>query len=922
MHNPHETYSQKKSAQESHKHKFQLNPLASLFIAGLSFIAVHSYAAGERTQAEIQADIINLQTSLEKAKQELAATTANQPAPAKPAVVANTKENAQVLGAVRVQGRRNQLEAQKNVPQSVSVVTGTELTRLDATTITEVLNRVGNVNFNYGNPRTGSLTLRGITTGSNDQIDPTVGTVLDGVSIGYSPITNGYPFIDIDNVLVTRGPQGTQGAKPSNIGRISFKTKAPSFTPSAEFSQTFGDWDTLRSTAIFGGAVIDDLLAWRGTFQREQGKGPYINQFPDQEGRFSYKNQDRTFGRVQFLLTPTEDISAKLSIEFQPKGSENVNGLTNRHPEPTTFSDGVARPASSVDTTYKKYLRPWFNYDSTLWNTERDYYANPVNVDNNGSIITGSRGETLNVNWNLGGVELQSITGHRSHWFSAANDEGTPFDITKSGGYITSYSQISQEFKLVSEKGNWVDYQAGIYYLKTDNNSFGGRTRYGDDAGAYFASDALYNNLAANASGQALLRDSLNYAYKGPFALVKNESAAIFGEADWHLNDALTLTTGARVTQEERNTSLTNLILDAGTGADLTNAFGGTTTFTAPIAGGEAASDRLANRYFGAANWAALSPPQKTQLINAAKVRNGTLQPNSVFGLVKAPAWDGELYVGNLSLSNKISEALTVYGTLQYGEKGGIAQVSSTGVANLVDKERTSGAELGLRSSLFDKTLTLNADIFVNDIKDFQTTIGVPDPVATAAYRAANPNVSLADSQQYQSVVGNLPGVRVKGIEVDAFYTGIENLTLRVAAAYNDAKYSEDAFLAQPNEINTTTPGFNKFSNAKGETLSNAPKFTATLGINYSVPVFENGNFHTSANYKYSSAYKTSRSIYDEFDASGSLDLSIGLGTLNGSFDANIVVKNALDTDNHVEGWTGYTPYTPRWIGIIFSGKL
>ncbi|GGY71728.1 TonB-dependent receptor [Cellvibrio zantedeschiae] len=904
------------------KPQFKRKPLAAFFIAGLTLMSTSAFAAGERSQAEIQAEINNLEASLQKAKQELAATN-NKPA-ATPATkpAENTKSNATKLSAVKVQGRRNQLEAQKDVPASVSIVSGTELDRLDATTITEVLNRIGNVNFNYGNPRTGSLTLRGITTGSNDQIDPTIGTLLDGVSIGYSPITNGYSFIDIDTVDVTRGPQGTQGGKPSNIGRISFKTKAPSFTPSAELQQTFGDWDTLRSTAILGGPVIDGLLAWRGTFQREQGKGPFINQFPDQEGRFSYKNQDRTFGRIQFLLTPNEDISAKLSVEFQPKGSENVNGLTNRHPEPTTFSDGVTRPASSVDATYKKYLRAWFNQDSTLWNTERDYYANPVNVDNNGSIITGSRGETLNINWDLGSVELQSITGHRSHWFSAANDEGTPFDITKSGGYITSYSQISQELKLVSEKGNWVDYQAGIYYLSTDNNSLGSRTRYGDDAGAFYASDALYNSLAASASGQALLRDSLNYAYKGPYALVKNESKAIFGEANWHLNEAFTLTTGARITQEERNTSLTSLIFDNGVGADLTNAFGGTTTFTDRIAGGEAASDRLASRYFGAAGWSALTAAQKTQLINAAKVRNGTLQPNSVFGLVKAPAWDGELYAGNLSLSDKISESLTVYGTVQYGEKGGIAQVSTTGVASLVDKERTTGYELGFRSSLLDKTLTLNADIFINDIKDFQTTVGVPDPVATAAYRAANPTVSLADSQQYQSVVGNLSGVRVKGIEIDAFYSGFENLTLRIATAYNDATYSENAFLAQPNEINSTTPGFNKFSNVKGEDLPNAPKFTTTLGANYSVPVFENGNFHASANYKYSSSYKTSRSIYDKFDAAGSLDLSVGLGTLSGSFDANIVVKNALDGDNHVEGWTGYTPSTPRWVGIIFTGKL
>jgi outer membrane receptor for ferrienterochelin and colicin len=75
---------------------------------------------------------------------------------------------AQQLEAVVIRSRKVQpLETLKEVPTSVSVVSGEELDRLEATDITQVLNRIGNVNFNYGNPHTGSLTLRGITIGSS-----------------------------------------------------------------------------------------------------------------------------------------------------------------------------------------------------------------------------------------------------------------------------------------------------------------------------------------------------------------------------------------------------------------------------------------------------------------------------------------------------------------------------------------------------------------------------------------------------------------------------------------------------------------------------------------------------------------------------------------------------------------------------------
>lgn len=909
-------------------------------IASLAIAMSHPlYAADDQVVTDLKEEIERLkqaltqsQQALEKEKASKTATdkTSNE-SPAQSVREAEKKpeEDSNELDSLVVTARKkNPLETVKDKPASVSIVGGQELDKFQATNITEVLRRVGNVNFNYGNPRTGSLTLRGITTGSSDQIDPTVGVVIDGVSIAYTPLANGYIFTDIDTVDVTRGPQGTTGGKASNIGRITFKTNEPTFYPVAKASQTFGEWHTLKTQAVIGGPIIDDLLAWRGSFVRDQQDGPFKEQFPDFEGRGSYQNTDRTFGRIQFLLTPSENFSAKLSYELQPKGSEFVNGNTVRHPEPTTYSDGVARPANLVDTNYKKYVnRSWFNQSLTTWNPSADFYRYMTNTDNNGAIITSSEGLTANLYLNALGHEFKSITGWRNHWFSASNDEGTPYDITKSGGYITDFKQLSQEFRVNSlkDENSLVDYQGGLFYLKTENHSLGSRTRYGNDAGAFQASDTLYNSLNGSAAGQALLRDSLNLAYRSQNTIVENKSIGVNAQADWHLSKPLTLTTGYAVSVEDRSTTQGLFLLDPGVGGDLTTAFGNsaTTTGIGGSAEAQAAADRLAARYFGAGStYAGLSAPNQALLRDAARVRNGTLQPGSLYPYKKAKPWEGAVQSAVVTLTDKINDNISVYSSLQYGEKAGIAQVNAGGATTLIDKEKTTGLEFGLRTSLLNNALLFNANVYLNDIKDFQTTVANVDPVATAV-NIAGGACSGADCQAYVSQVGNVPKVRAKGLEIDATYLGLEHFNFRLAAAYNDARYADDVYFAFPSEQNPgTLPANQRFYNAKGDTLLQAPKFTSNLYAGYNLPVFGNYVFHADANYKYFSSYFTSTSSYDKVDGYGLLDLGVGIGRRDGLFDANILVKNAFDKEYNPYGFASYTPTLPRWVGIVFSSKL
>jgi len=918
---------------------YRLKTISAL-VASLTFVASTSvYAADDQLVNELREEIARLKQELTTAKQQptqtnssnagadSAETNANSNGTAKDKTV--NAEDANQLDALIVTSRRKSvLEKVADKPASVSIVSGEELNIFQATNATEVLKRIGNVNFNYGNPRTGSLTLRGVTTGSSDQIGPTVVPVIDGVGIAYTPLANGYIYTDIDTVDVTRGPQGTTGGLSSNIGRITFKTNAPTFQPVAKASQTYGEWHTLKTQAVVGGPIVDDLLAWRGSFVREQQDGPFKEQFRDIEGRTSYQNTDRTFGRIQFLLTPTENFSAKISYELQPKGSEYQNGNTVKHPEPRAYSDGTPRLASLVDVNYKKYVnRSWFNQAPAVWNPSTDFYKYITNTDNNGAIVTSSEGLTGNLYWNVLGHELQSITGWRNHWFSAANDEGTPFDITKSGGYITDYKQLSQEFRINSIKDDksLVDYQGGLIFLKTDNDSFGSRTRYGSDAGAFQASDALYTSLGGTAAGQALLRDSLNLAYRTTSTIVENKSIGVNASADWHLSEPLTLTTGYAVSYEERNTKQGLLLIDPGVGGDLTTAFGNsaTTTGIGGSAAAIAAADRLAARYFGAGStYAGIGAPNQTLLRDAARVRNGTLQPGSLYPITKAKPWKGDVHTANITLTDKLNEDVTVFGSLQYGEKGGIAQVNAGGASDLIDKERTTALEFGVRTSLLNNDLLLNASAFISQVKDFQTTVVNVDPVQTAV-NAATTSCTGADCQAYISQVGNVPKIRVKGVELDATYNGIEHFSFRLAGAYNDARYADDTYIAFRSETNPgTLPANRRFYNANGDTLLRAPKFTTNLFVGYTLPVLGDKIFHTNVNYNYTSSYYTSTSEYDKVDGYGLVDFAIGLGRKDGLFDANLLVKNAFDKKYNPEGFASYTPTLPRWVGIVFSSKL
>ena len=177
------------------------------------------------------------------------------------------------LGKVTVRAR-NRLEPLQEVPLSISVVTGKELDRLQATDIGAITQRASNVSWNLGNQRTSSLSIRGVgRQGQTEAQDPSVGFVVDGVSYGYNALTSSFDFIDVDTVEVTRGPQGTLLGKNASLGVVNVNTRRPSFTPDASWSVTYGDLDTVIARARRWRPDHRRKTCLARLHQRQQGPG-------------------------------------------------------------------------------------------------------------------------------------------------------------------------------------------------------------------------------------------------------------------------------------------------------------------------------------------------------------------------------------------------------------------------------------------------------------------------------------------------------------------------------------------------------------------------------------------------------------------------------------------------------------------------
>lgn len=558
-----------------------------------------------KTQAELNAEIAQLRAENAALKQNIVsveAANATSVAAVEQAAqqsVATKRASSDEVLIVAQKTTHRELEKIKEIPSSISIVTGEELERQQTSSFKDILKKIGNIKWGGSstNPTTTALALRGVGylgSGGALGFDGSINTSVDGVPYILSNMAVFNSYYDLETVDVARGPQGTTGGYTASLGKISFTTKAPSFIPEAEGSITFGQLNTIITRGVVSGPIIEDVLAWRGTFYREQADGAFENKYyhtaTNGGNEVTYGNIDRTYGKVQFFLTPSADFKALFSVDVTPNSKEygiSSNGgfLPRAVPnyydslDPATgkitYNDRIV-VQDNQDTG--KLTRRWFSQNPAY--TYEGNYLKESNRAEHYLIANDTHGVSAKLDWTLNDHTLTSITAWREYHFDFGSPNfslPTPFDILvgpSSGlGY---FKQTTQEFRLASPVDQELEYQVGLFYADVFKSSGGdGRgNKFGADAGAYYANKGQYDRLDADGAGRYLLSNSLNGLASNSYAVKDDTSKAIYGNFKWHATENLSFTTGLRVSDEERRNDYNyNLIYNQGFAPELNPVF-------------------------------------------------------------------------------------------------------------------------------------------------------------------------------------------------------------------------------------------------------------------------------------------------------------------------------------------------------------
>jgi iron complex outermembrane receptor protein len=178
------------------------------------------------------------------------------------------------LDEVIVSARRRDEDAQ-NVPVPIAAVSGAALEHSGQYRLEDLNAQLPSTNVEFANPRQSSIAVRGLGNNpANDALESSVGGYLDNVYLGRASMAN-MDLIDIDQVALLRGPQGTLFGKNTTAGVLNIKTREPSFKPETQAEASIGNEGYYQLRASTTGALVDDTLAQRArqTLRRRRSDG-------------------------------------------------------------------------------------------------------------------------------------------------------------------------------------------------------------------------------------------------------------------------------------------------------------------------------------------------------------------------------------------------------------------------------------------------------------------------------------------------------------------------------------------------------------------------------------------------------------------------------------------------------------------------
>ncbi|MFC3563099.1 TonB-dependent receptor [Pedobacter jamesrossensis] len=437
-------------------------------------------------------------------------------------------ENA-LLDEIVVTSRRRS-EVLQDVPIPITVIGGQAAENAGTFNVNRLKELVPSVQLYASNARNTTLNIRGLgsTFGlTNDGIDPGVGFYVDGVYQA-RPAATSTDFIDIDQIEVIRGPQGTLFGKNTTAGAFNITTKKPSQIPSGKVELSVGNYNFLQAKTSITGPVAKNLAA-RLSISGTQRDGTIYN---TREQR-NYSGQNNLGFKGQLYYTPSDRLSVLIS------GDVSIQ-------HPAGYPLVIAGVAITERSTYRQYGR--IVSDLGYNQPKIDPFSREINTNTPWKHNQSIGGISANLDYKIGGGTLTSTTAWRFWNWDPTNDRDFSelAALTKSQGN-SRHDQYSQEIRYAGNLSDKLSGVIGVFALAQNLKGLDQTEEVGKDQWRFVQTAATGAQALYSTPG---LLDG--YGIKTN-STIKSLSAAVFAQVDYEVVNHLHVLPGIRFTYDKKD---------------------------------------------------------------------------------------------------------------------------------------------------------------------------------------------------------------------------------------------------------------------------------------------------------------------------------------------------------------------------------
>jgi iron complex outermembrane receptor protein len=676
------------------------------------------------------------------------------------------------------------------VPMAISAFNADDMNEMGLEDTTDLAAVVPGFNFSetaFGPP---VYTLRGV--GFNEaspQATSTVGVYIDEVAVPFPIMTKG-AMIDMERVEILKGPQGTLYGRNSTAGAVNYIAAKPSDSFESGFKGSVGSYETFSTEGFITGALSDTINGRFAAKSIKSGKGWQESISRDD----TLGEQDKLAARLSLDIQLGVNTQAYLKVSHVTDKSDSITpqlvDANYRFPLEAGYPSILSRltqdriDASGLpgeDSTQAEWTRgknPSVNHETNRLSLKLTHdFDNGISFTALSGISefkdTGSEYERGGTD----GLALAEMLAASEARYPGSGEnilkdfnKDKPLSYVAPNDYITQNGTIdafSQEFRL-SQTLDHVAWIAGVYFSK---------------------SEVVYNTTQDWSAGSKLnLYDGTHPAAKIPFGLgmlnnyVKQDTdtKAVFANADWFINDQLTITTGIRFAEDTADYKGCS----KDTAGDGTNTFG--IIFAIPVDQRPAIGECIS--IIGIEGLSQGLPISQGLL-------EDTLKEDST-------SW-------RLAANYALDKYTSVYASYSRGFKAGsFPSLSALSADQLrpVVQEQIDAYEIGFKANILDGSAQINGAAFYYDYKDKQLLTKAIIPVFDTAF-----------------LLGNVPESIVSGVELDLTWLPTDNLTIIASAGYLNTEIKKGQGFSQVGQ----------FADFKGSHLPFSPKVQANLMARY-----------------------------------------------------------------------------------------